>query len=218
MQHTTERSMDYYEVLGVSPEASQDDIKSAYRREAMRWHPDKNPGNAEAEDRLKQIYAAYSVLSDPDQREQYDRQRAYAGAGAGSAGGWWADASQFDAEAASRAFLEEMVALANELTMQNVPWNQIAPELIARGCPEDVAYHIAQVVESRRKNVIRAVARRAGMRATVSIVFGFFLTSALWGFGILGLLGPALLITGVYNLARAGYFLITGRVPASRRM
>jgi hypothetical protein len=56
------------------------------------------------------------------------------------------------------------------------------------------------------------------MRATVSIVFGFFLTSALWGFGILGLLGPALLITGLYNLARAGYFLITGRVPASRRM
>jgi hypothetical protein len=216
--------MDYYQVLGVSPEASQDDIKSAYRREAMRWHPDKNPSNAEAEDRFKQIYAAYSVLSDPDQREQYDRQRAYAGArgragaGEGSAGGWWADASQFDAEAASRAFLEEMVALANELTMQNVSWSHIAPELIARGCPEDVAYHIAQVVESRRKNVIRSVARRAGMRATVSIVFGFFLTSALWGFGILGLLGPALLITGVYNLARAGYFLITGRVPSSRRM
>lgn len=64
---------DYYEVLGVDRKAAPDEIKKAYRRLAMRWHPDRNPDNAEAETRFKEISEAYEVLSDPGKREQYDQ-------------------------------------------------------------------------------------------------------------------------------------------------
>jgi len=64
---------DYYEVLGVGRNASQDEIKRAYRRMAIKYHPDKNPGNKEAEAKFKECAEAYEVLSDPDKRKQYDQ-------------------------------------------------------------------------------------------------------------------------------------------------
>jgi len=63
----------YYEILSVEKAASQDDIKRAYRRLAMKWHPDRNPGNADAEGEFKACTEAYEVLSDPERRELYDR-------------------------------------------------------------------------------------------------------------------------------------------------
>eukprot|EP00743_Colponemidia_sp_Colp-15_P000838 GILK01000924.1.p1 GENE.GILK01000924.1~~GILK01000924.1.p1 ORF type:complete len:238 (+),score=18.79 GILK01000924.1:89-802(+) len=66
---------DYYEVLGITNSASENDIKKAYRKLAMQWHPDKNPGNlAEAERKFKEIAEAYEVLSDPEKRRLYDRR------------------------------------------------------------------------------------------------------------------------------------------------
>lgn len=64
---------DYYEVLGVSRSATLDEIKSAYRKLAMQYHPDRNPGNKEAEEKFKECAEAYEVLSDPDKRARYDR-------------------------------------------------------------------------------------------------------------------------------------------------
>jgi molecular chaperone DnaJ len=64
---------DYYEVLGVARDASAQQIKSAYRKQAMQHHPDKNPGNHEAEARFKEAAEAYAVLSDPEKRAHYDR-------------------------------------------------------------------------------------------------------------------------------------------------
>lgn len=64
---------DYYEVLGVEKSASADEIKRAYRRMAIKYHPDKNPGNKEAEAKFKECAEAYEVLSDPDKRKQYDQ-------------------------------------------------------------------------------------------------------------------------------------------------
>ena len=67
---------DFYQVLGVSKEATADEIKKAYRKLARANHPDSNPGNTAAEDRFKSISEAYSVLSDPQHRKEYDEQRA----------------------------------------------------------------------------------------------------------------------------------------------
>jgi molecular chaperone DnaJ len=63
---------DYYASLGVSKSANEDEIKKAYRKLAMQYHPDKNPGNKEAEEKFKEISEAYAVLSDPDKRKKYD--------------------------------------------------------------------------------------------------------------------------------------------------
>src|SRR6266699_1664020 len=64
---------DYYEILGVGKTASQDEIKKAYRKVAMQFHPDRNPGDKSAEEKFKEAAEAYEVLSDEDKRAQYDR-------------------------------------------------------------------------------------------------------------------------------------------------
>jgi molecular chaperone DnaJ len=84
---------DFYRTLGVPKDASADAVKKAYRKLARKWHPDQNPGDTKAEEKFKEIGEAYAVLSDPEQRKQYDAIRAMAGGGArfsagpGGAGG-----------------------------------------------------------------------------------------------------------------------------------
>lgn len=88
-----ENKRDYYEVLGVGKDASADDIKKAYRKLAMKYHPDRNPGDKSAEEKFKEVGEAYEVLSDQDKRAKYD-QYGFAGvdpnfnAGAGYGGGF----------------------------------------------------------------------------------------------------------------------------------
>lgn len=74
---------DFYQVLGVAEKATQDEIKKAYRKLAKKHHPDANPGDASAAERFKEIGEAYSVLSDPEKRKQYDQMRRFGGLGFG---------------------------------------------------------------------------------------------------------------------------------------
>ena len=66
-------SRDYYEVLGIQKGASDDEIKRAFRKLAIKYHPDKNQGDKEAEQKFKEINEAYQVLSDPEKKAQYDQ-------------------------------------------------------------------------------------------------------------------------------------------------
>lgn len=81
---------DYYEVLGVQKNANADEIKKAYRKAAIQYHPDKNPGDKEAEEKFKEAAEAYDVLSNPDKRARYDQfgHAGMSGAAGGGAGGF----------------------------------------------------------------------------------------------------------------------------------
>jgi molecular chaperone DnaJ len=89
---------DLYSVLGVDKKASPEDIKKAYRKLARKYHPDTNPGDKQAEERFKEISAAYDVLGDPEKRKQYDRGGMFGGFGGGARqGGGTAGPGGFDA-------------------------------------------------------------------------------------------------------------------------
>ena len=81
------QSKDFYNVLGVSSTASQDEIKKSYRKLAKKYHPDANSSDAKAAERFKEISEANNVLGDPEKRKQYDEMRRY-GAFDGASGGF----------------------------------------------------------------------------------------------------------------------------------
>ena len=86
---------DYYEVLGVDKNASADEIKKAYRKKAIQYHPDKNPGDKNAEEKFKEAAEAYDVLSDPQKRQRYD-QFGHAGVGGESQSGGFGGGMSMD--------------------------------------------------------------------------------------------------------------------------
>lgn len=67
--------LDYYAILGISPQASDEEVKKVYRKLALRYHPDRNRGNPEAETRIREINAAYEILGNPESRQSYERLR-----------------------------------------------------------------------------------------------------------------------------------------------
>ena len=79
---------DFYDILGISKGASSSEIKKAYRKKAIEYHPDKNPGDVKAEENFKKAAEAYEVLSDPDKKARYDQfgHQAFEGGGFGGGG------------------------------------------------------------------------------------------------------------------------------------
>jgi molecular chaperone DnaJ len=101
---------DYYETLGIDRNASRDEIKKAYRKLAFKYHPDKNPGDKEAEEKFKEATEAYEVLTDSEKRSLYDQygHAGLGGAGAGAgAGGYGGFGEGFDLSDALRAFMRD---------------------------------------------------------------------------------------------------------------
>lgn len=100
---------DYYEVLGVGKDADADQIKKAYRKLALKYHPDKNPGDKEAEEKFKEATEAYEVLKDKERRTQYDRfgHAGVSGAAGGGGAGFGGFSGGFDISDALRAFMRD---------------------------------------------------------------------------------------------------------------
>lgn len=99
---------DYYEVLGIARGASEDDIKKSYRKLALKYHPDRNPGDKEAEESFKEVAEAYEVLKDPEKRARYDRFGHEGLRGAAATGG--PGFGGFDLSDALRSFLRDFGA------------------------------------------------------------------------------------------------------------
>lgn len=104
---------DYYETLGVGRDASADDIKKAYRKLAMQYHPDKNPGDKKAEEKFKEISNAYDVLQDEQKRAAYDRygHAAFTQGGMGGAGGFGGGTGGFDFSSSFADIFEDLFGM-----------------------------------------------------------------------------------------------------------
>jgi len=101
-------SQDYYELLGVGRAASADDIKKAFRKLAMKHHPDRNQGDKDAEKKFKDINHAYDILKDPEKRAAYDRYGAAAFEGGAGPGGPFQGGQGFDFGSVFGDIFEEM--------------------------------------------------------------------------------------------------------------
>jgi hypothetical protein len=204
----------YYDLLGVTASATPEQIRAAYRSQAMRWHPDRNPGSKESEEKFKQISEAYAVLHDSSARTAYDAALANDQA-------YTFHEQRIDPEAAASMFMQEMMALALELTVHNVKWPVIAQTLADRGCPEGIAISIAQSVEAQRKSVVRKSAGKSLLVALVTIAIGTVVSLISYHLAAPGgiyVVATGAFLYGAYNIIRALYFLATGRVPGARKI
>ena len=139
----------YYEVLDVHEDAKPEDIRHSYRTLALRWHPDNNAGDRAAEENFKTISIAYSVLSNPVSRSEYD-DRIHGGT---------MFASTLNNAEANNIFTQEMLEFAAELTIMNLSHRKIATYLVKAGCPERIALQIALETEKERKRIVKAQVR-----------------------------------------------------------
>ncbi len=104
---------DYYEVLGVAKNANADEIKKAYRKAAIQFHPDKNPGDKEAEEKFKEAAEAYDVLSNPDKRARYDQFAARQAAGPAASAASAAEGSRWRTSSRSSATFSAAISGAD---------------------------------------------------------------------------------------------------------
>ena len=209
----------YYEILGVRNDASPEELKQASRREAVKWHPDKNADSKAAEERFKLIAEAYSVLSNPEARKEYDE---YLNRADSPIEDW---DILFDFQSALKLFIEEMYRLGVELSFRNVPWYRIASEMEARGCPSEIAQYISREVEVFRKQAIRKKAAELLFVSVGLLVLGLIILGVSYACASMEaqskgsgtyVIPYGILAYGAYSMLRALYFWFTGRAPTEK--
>ncbi|WP_319559158.1 DnaJ domain-containing protein [Marispirochaeta sp.] len=201
--------MNYYEILGIDKNVSQAEIKSAYRKQSLKWHPDVNQNKSEATERFRDIYEAYSILSDPGKKLEYDKSLED-----GIRYSYNEDRNyQERYRDAYEAFILEMYRLAYELTYQNIHYTKIKKELVKRGCPIHISEKIAIYVESNRKKEVRAAALKSILVAIGSFIVGIIIFAIAYAMGRFWIGGFLFFIIAIINLLKGIYYLVTGRVP-----
>jgi DnaJ-domain-containing protein 1 len=196
----------YYSILGTSEKASKAEIRQAYRILALRWHPDTNRQDPNAEEVFKRISHSYHVLSNEARRKEYDQALRDGSTREPTDKAW--------EETAEHIFFQEMLRMAYELTLRNVRLNKIAAELIKQGCPKAIAYKIADKVQSERKKLVRSGSKRLLVRSVIFLVAGILLIAIFSSqVSFIAYIGVLSVIYGIINIIRALFFLSSGRMP-----
>jgi hypothetical protein len=196
----------YYDILEVSRSASGDDLKKSYRHLALKWHPDTNKA-PQANEIFKSINEAYTILSNPAKRKEYDST--------------FNTTEQYTAphvneQEAIQLFIYEMIQFGLELALENHDWSRIEPQLIARGCPSELAKEIAINCQNYRKKIVRKRALRPFLWGLFWFALGTIITLGSYNAASPGqtytVMWGAVLFGGI-SMARALYYLVTGSMP-----
>ena len=132
-------SKDYYKVLGVDKNASEDEIKKAYRKKAMEFHPDKNPDNPEAESKFKEAAEAYDTLSTPDKKASYDRYGSNGNPFGGGGGNPDIGDAAYDTQRVAAAFIDLLKTVTTDFRAFKTRYNLDPSDLTGESYLADLA-------------------------------------------------------------------------------
>jgi len=165
-------SLSLYQLLDISPNSSIEEIKAAYRRQALKWHPDRNLGSAEAAKHFNELNQAYTILIDREKRSEYDSLH-------GSMHCEEESRSHVEAQEQSggkEGYVNEMIKLALEIKASNVTWNDVVRRLVLQGCPQGLALQIAITLEETYKESAKLQASELGRKAAIAFVIGIMIS------------------------------------------
>ncbi len=214
----------YYDILGVSPNATLDEIKRAYRKLAFLYHPDKNPGDRVAEQKFKKINEAYSILSEENERKKYDAKlfEKRNNFNNFNYNNTYNNTSNYSSEQAFKDFMKAMFAYAEDLAFLNMNAIEIQQLLEKQGCPTYISKIIAERAEFIRKSFIRAFSLQlfkksilvlAGSFIGILIIKSLYIESQIEFLLNILITLILLFISRIPNLIRSIYYFFTGKVP-----